>query len=265
MISGFIMATVGIGRQPGEFLRDRVWRIYPLWWIAVAPWLIANKHDAATVLASLTLWPIWSGNFHTPALLLGWTLSFEMLFYVAFALGLATRAVFPLLCFALCFAAADRSDLSAYLGSPLILEFIAGLCIAKLRPHPGYGALIGIGIVWLVVAPVDQYTAVFGSHGLHRVMAWGVPAAMIVYGARSIENVFDRRCFDAAVLVGNASYSIYVFHLLVVGLAPWPINVAGAVAVGILAYLFLERRILRMKPRSWIRPAHRGPGDRIPI
>jgi exopolysaccharide production protein ExoZ len=249
VISGFIMATVGRDRTPGKFLRDRIWRIYPLWWIAVAPWLIAKNHDLPTVLTSLTLWPIWSGSFHTPALLIGWTLCFEMLFYVAFAVGLATRAAFPLVCFALCLAMAARNDLFAYFGSPLILEFIAGACIAQLRPSPGWGVLIGIGFVWLAVAPVDHYTAVFGSHGFQRLFAWGVPAAMIVYGARSIERAFDHPCFDAAVLIGNASYSIYVFHLLIVGNVPWPIGVVGAVAFGIVSYLFLERSILRMKPR----------------
>ena len=33
------MANVSKGRSAGGFLRDRMWRIYPLWWVAVIPWL----------------------------------------------------------------------------------------------------------------------------------------------------------------------------------------------------------------------------------
>ena len=39
VISGFIMAQIAPERSPQRFLRDRLWRIYPLWWVAVLPWL----------------------------------------------------------------------------------------------------------------------------------------------------------------------------------------------------------------------------------
>src|SRR3569623_1364627 len=38
VISGFIIANVAQGRGDGEILRDRLWRIYPLWWVALLPW-----------------------------------------------------------------------------------------------------------------------------------------------------------------------------------------------------------------------------------
>lgn len=42
VISGFIMATISAGKTPREFLIDRLWRIYPIWWIACSVWLFVN-------------------------------------------------------------------------------------------------------------------------------------------------------------------------------------------------------------------------------
>jgi len=61
VISGFIMANVAKERSASEFLRDRLWRIYPLWWIAVLPWLFMVPRGGTFVASSLTLWPIYTG------------------------------------------------------------------------------------------------------------------------------------------------------------------------------------------------------------
>jgi peptidoglycan/LPS O-acetylase OafA/YrhL len=50
------------------------------------------------------------------------------------------------------------------------------------------------------------------------VPAWGIPAALVVYGARSLDDRFAGRAFDLPVLLGDASFSIYLFHKLFTGL-----------------------------------------------
>src|SRR5947209_10067302 len=60
IMSGFILAGISQRRTPGRFLFDRFWRIYPLWWIGVAPWL-ASSPDWQTLAASLTLFPLFGG------------------------------------------------------------------------------------------------------------------------------------------------------------------------------------------------------------
>lgn len=154
VVSGFIMATIGSGRRPTEFILGRIWRIFPLWLIAVLPWLLAFSYDRETILTSLTLWPIWSGVFHTPALVVGWTLCFEMLFYSGFAVALATRPSVPIIGFIACLALAAPNGVIGYLGSPLILEFLAGVCIARLRPARFPVALITAAVTWLAIAPI---------------------------------------------------------------------------------------------------------------
>jgi exopolysaccharide production protein ExoZ len=264
VISGFIMATVGPGRQPGEFLLDRAWRIFPMWLIAVAPWLLGQTHDGATILTSLTLWPVWNGTFHTPALMLGWTLCFEMLFYAAFAIALATRPAVPIAAFALCLLLGVRTGVLAYVGSPLIIEFLAGVAIARLPCTRHSGILIAAGLAWFALAPPGYYIELFGHGAWLRLLAWGIPAALIVYGARSMEGLFRHRAFDSAVLIGNASFSIYLFHELVVSHALWwPAAVTVSVAFGLAAYWFVERRIMRLKPR--LRPRQTVPIGAISV
>ena len=76
VISGFIMATIA-KPSAGRFLFDRFWRIFPLWLVAVTPWLIALRPGPSIIAASLTLWPVYH-QFTMPALDVGWTLSFEL-------------------------------------------------------------------------------------------------------------------------------------------------------------------------------------------
>ena len=58
VISGFIMATCTGARSPGQFLADRAWRIYPLWLIAVAPWIVMNPESFLVIVRSIS-----SGRF----------------------------------------------------------------------------------------------------------------------------------------------------------------------------------------------------------
>jgi len=250
VISGFIMATIGPGQKASQFIINRAWRIYPMWFMAVLPWLIVFPHATGTILTSLTLWPIWNGTFYMPAPLLGWTLCFEVLFYASFTLALASRAIVPLSIFVVCFTVGPANAVLAYFGSPLILEFLLGVATARLPRVPGGGLLMLAAIVWFAVAPADYFEFFWGYDALIRVLTWGLPAAMLVYGAVSSDEHFRHRAADVAVLIGNASFSIYLFHRLVVrGQLPWWLEILFGIALGVIVHLLVERRILRLRPR----------------
>lgn len=255
VISGFIMATIGPGRSPTRFMSDRIWRIFPLWLVAVSPWFIWGRQDVPTTLASLTLWPIWNGNFTAPALLLGWSLCFEMLFYFAFAAALATRAFVPLSVFLVCLFVGAPNDLTAYLGSPLIFEFLAGVLIAQINPTKHGALFIAVGILWLCLAPVVYYQELFGAGGFARVFSWGVPAALIVFGALSFEDRLSSRLARPFVLLGNASYSIYLFHLIPVRVITyhWTAALAGGILTGLAAWWLIERPLLGLRRAGTLR------------
>ena len=252
VISGFIMATCTGARLPGQFLADRAWRIYPLWLIAVAPWIVMNPESFLVIVRSITLWPVYGNQFLNPALGVGWTLSFELLFYAGFALALATRATVPLIIFCMCLILGLTTNhvLFWYLGSPLALEFLLGVAVARIPRLPLAGvAALALGIVGFAMLPAGYYDQAFGYGAMLRVFAWGIPSAMLLYGAWSLEKYFADRTFDIPVLVGGASYSIYLFHQLVLkgshGLAGF---ILSGIA-GVLIYLSLERYIMRAKPR----------------
>lgn len=263
VISGFIIATVAKKRTAPDFLVDRIWRIFPLWLLVVTPWLIVKHPALPAVLSSLFLWPVYGNEFYSPALGVGWSLCYEMLFYGAFALILAGwgRTVLCLFLACVVIGPLTQSAVASYLGSPLIFEFLAGVAIARLRPPARFALpLLILGFVWIAAAPLDEYARILGPGTFTRVCYWGIPAALIVYGARGLEDVFARRAFDVPVRIGDASYSIYLFH-------PFVVNTGIAAAIllslvlGLVAHRVVERPLndLRRNWRSAARLAEASP------
>jgi exopolysaccharide production protein ExoZ len=270
VISGFIMASIA-KPAASRFMFDRVWRVFPFWLIATAPWLAVRGDTWQRVVATLTLWPVY-GRFVAPSLPLGWTLSFEMLFYVSIALGMTTRWIVPMMTFAIALTvgAFVRSPLLNFIGNPMILEFLFGVALARL-PRDGRtgGILICVALVCFAFAPMVIYPADFATdahRSLWRVLFWGVPAAMLVYGMLSLERSLAGSLFDPIVALGDASYSIYLVHLSVIILIPgaWPLAFLLSVGAGVIVHRYVERPILRMKP-AWplgYREENRSSGTR---
>lgn len=271
VISGFIMAKVAVGRSPRQFLADRAWRLYPLWLIAVLPWLLMAPLGLPRLAASLTLWPVYGHAYALPALTVGWTLSFEILFYLAVALALATRAALPLALFIACFVLGFATDsaLFDFAGNPMILEFLLGVFIARLAPSGRVALpLIAGAIAVIVTAPLALFSldvALVPERSLTRVLLWGLPSAAILYAALCLDARMKHRVFDVPVLLGDASYSIYLFHALVLLTVEthWIAELALAILAGLLAHLWIERPILAYRrkrakasaPAPALRPA----------
>lgn len=237
VISGFIMWTIGheAPQKPGAFLLRRAIRVIPPYWIASLCWggLMLGLGvqwyvvDLSHVLQSLFFIPHWSPTFPEkfwPMLVPGWTLLFEMFFYVIFAATLLAapgRRLSFLTAGLLVFVAmgpfmpADNAMLQAYT-SPLLLEFLAGVFIAELWRRGlcsarlgGWAILLGLFIlVFLSPLAVPDQT----SWG--RPLTFGLAGALIVWGALSLE----ARLPDWPWLerLGDGSYAIYLFHLFVV-------------------------------------------------
>jgi exopolysaccharide production protein ExoZ len=269
VISGFIMANVSVGRTWRQFLADRLWRIYPMWWIAAIPWLFAMDRGTHSLLASVTLWPIFGPAFAYPTPLLGWTLCFEMLFYAAMGLALATRPAVPLAMLAITLVLAQTTNIAlfAFTGNPLILEFLAGVVVAKLPRDERLGLpLLAVAAVGLVLAPLGFFTLHIADNpqmAAARALFWGGPAAIAVYACLCLDKRFAGRRWNLPVLLGDASYSIYLFHLTVINVLQlnWIAEIGISIVSGLLAYRFIERRIpeLRADLARW-----RSRTDRLP-
>ena len=150
--------------------------------------------------------------------------------------------------------------------NPILLEFAAGIVLACLasrlyttRSAIGW-ALIGIAVIWLV--------AVHRMEPLpERIVAFGIPAIVAVAGALVLERSARQRPSRFALLLGDASYSIYLAHpfaqriwYFVFGAligTETPATVAlyvvtaivAGIGGGIVSYVLIERRILGIKAR----------------
>lgn len=243
VISGFVMvyASQRLFAQPGGaqvFLHRRIARIVPLYWamttvfllaMAAVPSAIASTAPAPIeILKSYFFIPYVrpDQDYMQPVYKLGWTLNYEMYFYCVFACVIVLpvrRAVVAMaaLFFAVVLAGqlfTPQPGVLQFWSHPIILEFIwgAGIALLALRGFalPGVAAwgLIGMGLsgfaLW-AVSGVDPYGAL-------RPLVWGVPAAAMVAGAAFMPHGGNGPLSRLMVLLGDASYAIYLVHPMVI-------------------------------------------------
>ena len=240
VISGFIMVyvTAKAGSSAVHFFRMRIVRIVPLYWlytfmtaalILAAPQLF--KTSAFTVphlVQSLFFIPHWGpkGSI-SPMILLGWTLNYEMFFYVVFAvamaimvtrrvpLAIAMLLVLPILGLFINF---EGSAAGEFYSNEIILEFIFGMLLAVLLSHGALGR-VGTPAGWALIAAGAVGLCIGGYYfESSRALFFGVPAALIVAGALSIELTHRVSKMQPFLLLGDASYSIYLAHLFPIAL-----------------------------------------------
>jgi len=75
----------------------------------------------------------------------------------------------------------------------------------------------------------------------------GIPLATLVYGALCLERYLSR--VTIAILLGDASYCIYLFHIPAVQFFPasWPVKFVAAVAIGVAAHYLIDNPIQRAR------------------
>jgi exopolysaccharide production protein ExoZ len=283
VISGFVMWGVTAGREGGSwsFFSKRLKRIVPLYWIVttamlaivlVKPALLNTRFDVAHVVTSYLFVP-WrhpvKGVFE-PLLIPGWTLNYEMAFYVIFALALFAPMRFRLWLVvgvlvglvALGFIPHLATGQLAFYTDPIILEFAMGVCLGaavtaqrRVRaPFAAAAVLAGVGL--FITAGITGYL-------FHRALMIGIPATLLVGGCVFLERERGPWLARFPLLLGDASYSIYLVHMstALAVFQAWrrvdalhnPVGVVATMIVailasagaGVLVYWFVERPIVR--------------------
>ena len=282
VISGFVMVASTAGRRttPLAFLWKRVIRIVPLYWLLTL--LVANvallrpdllsstDYDGGLLLASLFFVPVQNPAVGEtlPMLIPGWTLNYEMAFYLVFALALLLppRRQVPAVIAVLVLAVSLRhlipwSPAGAFYTMPLVLEFGAGMLIAT-AVGLGIPVRARLALACFVLGWIALLALAGGD--LWRSLSSGLPATLIVAGAVFLER--GRRLPDLKPLrwIGDASYSIYLTHVLTLpvlavlweaaGLVPSGAFIIAcllaSVLGGLVTYHLVERPLL-LAMRGW--------------
>ncbi|TPO11473.1 acyltransferase [Mesorhizobium sp. B1-1-5] len=290
VISGFIMWVTTAGRpaDPWRFMGRRITRIVPLYWIVtlltaagilIKPqFFYGHFFSVPNFVGSLFFLPILQENALHPIVIQGWTLCYEMMFYLVFTLvlflgerwrfGVLVGALVAIVALHFVFAAGYARAFT----DPIVLEFAAGVVVGRFWLQ-GYRLPLAVGLAmagagFLLLAASPLFDA-----GMARALRWGLPAALIVAGAVFAERARPFKPAALPTFLGDASYSIYLWHVVVgvlatgvilrtglpAALQPATILVA-TLALSAMLYLIVEKPLIGLlhphRPKGAVKAAN---------
>lgn len=298
VLSGFIIfyvhrKDIGNPTKLRNFLLKRFMRIYPIYWVVLTGKLLTSvnlsnsdpHHQVAWIefVKAYLLFPQDRVLLSSTFIGVSWTLSFEIFFYLIFCLLICFKPKFYLpiigvllsgvfLNFLNLIHAPDDNIILQFLLSPLHIEFLLGVLAAYII----YKYRISYGIQ-LLYAGFFLYTlsTILNTHHnflpRYHVIAYGIPSTILVIGAVALEMSKSVTIPQILILLGDASYSIYLIHGFVINNITKValkfkiidlisqntltfslfaiLNVVIAVIVGCFMYLYIEKQIISiMKP-----------------
>jgi peptidoglycan/LPS O-acetylase OafA/YrhL len=233
VISGFVIVHASTSlfttkSGPAIFLRRRLARIVPLYWIMTTVFLAVLLLGRAQIhgdiggpayLAASYLfipWPRPDGVLQ-PAFGLGWTLNYEMFFYLLFTpfLLLSKRVAAIGAGCLIAAIVACRPEVAGvpalrFWSDPVIIEFLFGMEIALiLSQNITLPLAARIALIVIAIAALHHDAAGLGI----RPVIYGLPAAALVAAAALCPiPAAINRAEAGLVRLGDASYAMYLVH-----------------------------------------------------
>ncbi len=295
IISGFIMlvsARRSPSRGPGAFLLNRMIRIIPIYWILTsvfvaialfAPQLMSSSRFELThVIKSYLMIPAPHPviNMYWPILIPGWTLNYEMFFYIIFALGLAVvpsrgRALSLfvgaiIMGFALLPLFVPLRGVPAFYTSSVIVEFVFGMVAAEIY-IAGHRISAPVGALCMLVGGGSLLLSDYVAFPDIRGLTFGIPALLIFTGAVFAPWRPTGRVVKLLRPVGDASYSIYLTHMITMSAAGqgWRRFIGDALPGSYILFMivsiaasalggFLFYRLVELPLTDWLKTNMRG-------
>ena len=276
VISGLViyLSTQNKDMPAGRFLLNRAIRIIPAYWlytvlmglmlVGLGPWLPHSAVDLPHFVLSLLFIPAENpgGYGLYPTLNVGWTLNYEMFFYLLFSLVFTVQQRHrPLIVATALFVVSEvlgrYGVVSRFYENNIIYEFLLGI---------GIGILYRRGWVrqglWLPVLMIaGSMLTIYHLDASNRLWHWGLPSALIVLACVALEPYFKGNQLLKAL--GDCSYSVYLVHVLVLycgwlASEHWQLNpyAVFAVCVPVIAmvswgsYVWIEQRLYQ-RMKAW--------------
>lgn len=250
VISGFIIARTAFTRRE-NFLRNRIIRVVPIYLVATSLMVsvvLAFPHrvnsaevSPAGLIKSALFIPYEMSMRPGPILEAGWTLNYEMFFYLVVALallvtgrakhGLAVAAGLLCLLALSGWVAPSESYPIRFYQSSLFLEFLSGVLLwviydrsreaqgrfasGRMTGAATGGFVVAVGIALLLAADAGAAVAEEGTDV--RFLQYGLPAALVVAGTLLAEPALPAGKWTTRLVEwGGASYALYLFHPFVI-------------------------------------------------
>lgn len=254
VISGFIILFVHYDdinhpQRSGHYIARRATRIFPVYWVALTTTILLSFFggrelpSGVRVMWSVTLLP----SHEQPLLGVAWTLQYEIVFYVVFLLLILNRMVgLTALVFWLGWLGLALTKgggpLPGSLYSLYNVEFFFGMLVAYwLRNNSIQSprAVLTTGIILFAGAAIMEDFGLVDGYASTGRFIYGFSAALIILGVAEADR---QGLIVVPALIrelGRASYSIYLFQFIFIGIFWKLLERAGVLLPDIVVFLLL--------------------------
>lgn len=287
IISGFIMCYTTHNKDISayQFIKNRVQRIIPLYWLLsslaliaylIYPSLVNSSGGKTDVLASFFLIP----SENKFLIQNGWTLSYEFYYYFIFALFIfitstnfyrySSISFMILFLVTIGFIYKPSTPFLSFLTNNLLFEFLLGILAFFIFKNNklsyGYGLLSFLTGVFLLI-----FININGDFNLSRSLVYGIPMFFVFIGFVSFESILSQLknpFFNSLGYLGDSSYSLYLAHPFFLSPTALILNklgisnmyifssslILGSIIFGYCTYLYIEKPLLSLtKNNSFLR------------
>ncbi len=231
VISGFVIALSFTNKRSAglNFLLKRIIRVVPFYWL-MSLYYLQFSPTKTTVFNTFFFIPVFNYSTFDTLHPYGWSLSFEMYFYICLgvlavvwpknALKILVAFFISLVIILMLFTNSSWF-LPRFLGSPLILEFCGGILIFMYYKHINKKTFyvsvcttIVLGFFVLKAHTLGWHHMIFMDKKLAaaRFAIWGIFAISLVILVLSANKVYEIKYPVFLVKLGNASYSLYLIQ-----------------------------------------------------
>jgi exopolysaccharide production protein ExoZ len=238
VLSGFIIyytchTLIGNRKNLNEYLFKRVIRIYPLYWIITIGVLLIysimnfeREFNAMQIIKSLLLFP----QTEVPVVSVSWSLVYELFFYIMFGLTIYfgkyfARVILSIWILGIVLNSFKVINITKYFFLDFIfsnnnLEFLIGCIVAyfiiNFRVKYNRGLLL-IGILMVIFSWMKVIEGEIIRYSTESMLIFGFSSGLIVLSAVSIDLKKSPKYPRFLIILGDASYSIYLTHVFIFG------------------------------------------------